>query len=163
MTTSLRCRVSAISGFCRPITQTPSITNCLVAIVHTKPVNSNISPKIDCHGNVPQHRWTPYKTWFLGPFEPTTQTASLSVQSFLHRWPQSLPILYNGMPLSPSKLPLPIGGSGPLSNTWLPGPTRVLIPNGISIGAAVFAGLTSVTDSDRPRYSVSNSRLHLCT
>jgi len=36
------------------------------------------------------------------------------------------------------------------------GATRILNPNGISIGSAVFAGLTSVTDrqNDRPRYSV---------
>jgi len=33
-----------------------------------------------------------------------------------------------------------------LSNTWFPGPIRVLNPNGISIGSAIFAGLTSVTD-----------------
>jgi len=39
---------------------------------------------------------------------------------------------------------------------WFPGPTRILNPNGISIGLAVFAGLTDVTDrqtetqSDRP-------------
>jgi len=35
---------------------------------------------------------------------------------------------------------------------WLHGPTRVLKPNGISIGSAVFAGLTSVSDrhTDRP-------------
>jgi len=39
-----------------------------------------------------------------------------------------------------------MGRSGPPSNTWFPGPTQVLNPNGISIGAAVFAGLTSVTD-----------------
>jgi len=32
------------------------------------------------------------------------------------------------------------------SNTWFPGPTQVLNPNSIWIGAAVFAGLTSVTD-----------------
>jgi len=38
------------------------------------------------------------------------------------------------------------GGSGPPSNTWFPEPTRVLNPNGISIGSAVFAGLTSETD-----------------
>jgi len=40
--------------------------------------------------------------------------------------------------------------------------TRVLNPNGISIGASIFAGLTSVTDrmSDRPRYSVGNNSLH---
>ena len=38
---------------------------------------------------------------------------------------------------------------------------QVLNPDGISIGSAVFAGLTSVTD--RPRYSVSNNRPHLRT
>ena len=32
------------------------------------------------------------------------------------------------------------------SNTWFSGPTQVLNPNGSSIGSAVFAGLTSVTD-----------------
>ena len=37
------------------------------------------------------------------------------------------------------------------SNTWFPGPTRVLNPNGISIGSAVFAGLTSVTDRPTDR------------
>jgi len=45
-----------------------------------------------------------------------------------------------------NKLPLPIGGYGPPSNTWFPGPTRILNPNGISIGSAVFTGLTSLTD-----------------
>ena len=39
-----------------------------------------------------------------------------------------------------------MGGSGPQSNTWFPGPTRVINPNGILIGAAIFAGFTSVTD-----------------
>jgi len=66
--------------------------------------------------------------------------ASLSVQPFVHSGPHSVPILYNERPLSPSKLPLHT------SNTWFPGPTRVLNLNGISIGAAVFAGLTGVTD-----------------
>jgi len=32
------------------------------------------------------------------------------------------------------------------SNTWFLGPTRVHIPNDITIGSAVFAGLTVVTD-----------------
>ena len=41
-------------------------------------------------------------------------------------------------------MPLPMGDLDPC-NTWFLGPTRVLNPNGISIGAAVFAGLTSVT------------------
>ena len=52
----------------------------------------------------------------------------------------------------PKNCPFPLGGSGPPSNTWFPGPTQILNPNGSSIGAAVFAGLTSVTDRpiDRP-------------
>ena len=43
-------------------------------------------------------------------------------------------------------------GSEPLSNTWFLVPTRAHNPNGISIGSAVFAGLTSVTDrqTDQP-------------
>ena len=46
----------------------------------------------------------------------------------------------------PQKIAPPIRGSGPPSNTWFPGPTRVLNLNGISISSAVFAELTSVTD-----------------
>jgi len=38
MATCLSCRVSAISAFCWLTTETPSITNSSVAIVHTKPV-----------------------------------------------------------------------------------------------------------------------------
>ena len=70
-----------------------------------------------------------------------------------------------GRPFPPSKLPLPMGGYGPPSNTWFPGPTQVLNPNGISIGSADLAGLTSVTDrhrpTDRPCYLVGNNRPHL--
>jgi len=49
------------------------------------------------------------------------------------------------------------------SNTWFLRPTHVHIVNGISIGSAVFAGLTIVTDqpTNRPRYSISSNRLHL--
>ena len=74
-----------------------------------------------------------------------------------------------GRPLSPQNLPLPMGGFGPPSNTWFTGPTQVLNPNGSSIGAAVFAGLTSVRDrstdrqTDRPRYSVGKNQPHLRT
>jgi len=49
-------------------------------------------------------------------------------------------------PFPPSKLPLPMGGSRPPSNTWFPGPTQVLNPNCISISSAVLAELTRVTD-----------------
>jgi len=45
----------------------------------------------------------------LDPCEPTTQTTPRSVQPLLHRWPQSVLILYNGSPVFHSKLPLPMG------------------------------------------------------
>jgi len=69
----------------------------------------------------------------LGPSEPTMQTASWSVQPFLHRWLPSVPILTMGRPFSP-KIGPSHGGSGLPSNTGFPGPTWVLNPNGTSIG-----------------------------
>jgi len=44
-----------------------------------------------------------------------------------------------------------MGGSEPPSNTWSLEPSQVLNPDGISIGSAVFAGLTSVTDRQTDR------------
>jgi len=87
----------------------------------------------------------------FGPSESTTQVASRLVQPFLHSSQQKVPILYSGMPI-PLKIAPSDGGSGPPSNTWFPGPTRVLKPNSILIDSADFAGLTSVTDrqTDRP-------------
>jgi len=90
-------------------------------------------------------RYGPHLTYgSLDPAKCKTQTESRLVQPFLHSSQQSVPLLYNRPP--PSKLPLPIGRSGPPSNTWFLGPTRVLSPNAISIGSAVFAGFTTVTD-----------------
>jgi len=56
-----------------------------------------------------------------------------------------------------------MGGSGPPSNTWFPGPTQVLNPYGSSVGAAVFAGLTSVTDrsTDYTTRSVRIGRMYV--
>jgi len=84
----------------------------------------------------------------LGHSEPTIQTESPSVQPFLHRWPQSVPVLYNGL-----CLPLEIAPScGDPVVPWAhPSPQ----PNGISIGSAVYAGLSGVTD--RPRYTLSEA------
>ena len=102
----------------------------------------------------------------LGPLESKSRTASRSVQSVLHRSRQSVPVLYNGPPSSPSlKIALSHGGCGPPSNTWFLGPTRVLNPNGISNAWAVFAGLITVTDRQtdrqtRPRCSVCNVRIY---
>jgi len=83
----------------------------------------------------------------LGSSKPTVQTASLSVQLFFCTDDCRVSLYFTmGRPFPPSKLPLPIGGSGPPSGTWFPGPTQVLNPNGILIGSAVLVGLTSVTD-----------------
>ena len=53
---------------------------------------------------VPSHGWiwTLFNTWFLVPPESTIQTASWLAQPFLHSWRQRVPILCNGLPLSPS-------------------------------------------------------------
>jgi len=69
----------------------------------------------------------------------------------------------------PKICPFPWGDMDPPSNTWFPGHTQVLNPNGSSIGAAVFAlaGLTSVTDpdrqTDRQTTLLGNNRPHLRT
>ena len=63
----------------------------------------------------------------------------------------------------PEKLPLKLGRSEPPSNTWLPGFTRVHIPNEISIGSAVLAQHAALCLADKhrhtyiPRYICSNS------
>jgi len=61
----------------------------------------------------------------------------------------------------PLKIAPSHGGLEPPSNAWFPGSTQVLNPNGISIGSAVFAGLTTATDkqTDKPRYLVGKNRL----
>jgi len=93
--------------------------------------------------------WTPSNNASLSPTESITQTAYRSVQPFFHRWPYRVSLYVTmGRPF-PSKLPFPLRNRfyRPPSNTWFPGPIRVLNPNGIiSISSAVFAGLTSATD-----------------
>jgi len=66
----------------------------------------------------------------------------------------------------PPKLLIPLCGSGPLSNIWLLGPTRVHNQNDISIGSSVTGWITVVSNTHtqtlRPRY-VCISKPHLCT
>jgi len=98
----------------------------------------------------------------LGPPKSSTQTTSRSLQLFLHTLPQSVRILYNKLPI-PLKTAPSHGGSVPPSNTWFPGSTQVLNPNSISIGIAVFAGLTNVTDrqTDHATRSVTIGRIYV--
>jgi len=93
---------------------------------------------------------------FLSPPKPTTQTRSL--KPVLHSSQQSIPILYNGPPFLPSKLPIVTGDVDLV-------PTLVLNPDGISIGSTVSAGLTSVTDTvtDHATQSVTVGRIYVCS
>ena len=70
-----------------------------------------------------------------------------------------------GPTLFPLKTAPSHGGSRPPTNTWLPGLTRLLNPNGILIGSAVFAGLTSVTDrpTDHATRSVTTDLIYVRT
>jgi len=85
-------------------------------------------------------------THALGPCEPTTQTAPRSLQLCLHKWPRSVRILHNCLPVSPLKIAPSHVGIWTSCNMWFIGPTRVWNPNGNLIASAVFAWLTSVTD-----------------
>ena len=51
------------------------------------------------------------------------------------------------------KIALSVWGPGPPSNTWFLGPTRVHVPDGISMGPTVFTGLTVVTDRQTDMHS----------
>jgi len=77
----------------------------------------------------------------LGHSEPTVQMASGLVQPFSCRWPQSVLILYSGRRFPP-KLPLPMGDLECHLTRFLQ-PSRAHNPNGISIGSAVFAQMTT--------------------
>ena len=77
--------------------------------------------------------WTPSSNASLSPTESITQTAYRSVQPFFTDDRIECPyIRYNETPLplkiAPSHYEI---GSRPPSNTWFPGPMRVLNPNGI--------------------------------
>jgi len=79
----------------------------------------------------------PHLVRSLGQPESTSQTASRSIQPFLHSWRQRVPILYNG----PSPFPpnyLLAWGIWTRSNAWFLGHTPVHVQNDISIGLVRF-------------------------
>jgi len=96
--------------------------------------------------------WTSHVTRdTFGPRELTTQTAPRSVQPSLHRWPRSASIVYNGLPVSPSKFPPSHVGIWPHEIRGSLGPPE----SGTQVVTwsfqPFFAGFTSVThwQSDR--------------
>ena len=102
---------------------------------------------------------------FLDAPDSASQTASQSVQPFLHSWRQRIPILYNGMPQSPPQncafqWCIWTPRNRPTLFLW---PARVHIPNGMSIGSAVFVRLTIATDrqTDHATPSVTVNRIYV--
>ena len=98
------------ASFC-PLHSTTDIANGSV-----QPFLHSLRQKVPILYNCP----FPWRTWTshvthdaFSPCESTTQMAPRSVQPSLHRWPRSVSTLYNGLPVSPSKLPLPMLASGP--------------------------------------------------
>jgi len=75
----------------------------------------------------PQNCPFPWGSWSLsfGLSKPTTQTASQSIQPFLHSSLQNISILYNGPPF-PLKIASFRAGSGLPSNIWFLEPTRAV-------------------------------------
>jgi len=118
-----------------------------------------------CPKIAPSHgRSGPHLTRFLGPIR-AHKTNGISIGSAIFaQMTAECPCTLQWDAPSPLTIVPSHEGIWTPSNTWFPGPTRVLNQNGISIGSAVLAGLTSVTDrptADRPRYSVGNNRPHL--
>jgi len=106
----------------RPLKPT-SITNRLVTIVHTKPVNSNFSLT---------RKPTPRIRQRVASYHTTKVIA--------HQRPE--PIMANCVPTLVAMATSLSTCESP-SNTWFPEPTQVLYPNGISYGSAVFAQMTA--------------------
>jgi len=161
----VHCKVSAISGFCPPTTQTPSITNCLVAIILTKPVIAILVPKwvLGCHDNVPQHLWTPYSTIPMPHPSPQPKLYRFSHYCRAHR---RVSLYFTmGRPFPPQNCPFPWGDLEPHLIRGSLGPHESTTQTASLLVQPFFAGLTSVTDkpADKPRYSVGNNRPRLHT
>jgi len=98
----------------------------------------------------------------LGPPESITQTASRSVQPFLHSSRQNVPKLYSGCPF-PQKLPLSIGDLDPHLIHDSLGPSKPKTQTASqSIGSAVFAQMTAVSlyFTMRCRFPIKSAPFH---
>jgi len=104
----------------------------------------------------PSHRGSgPHLTHgFFSQPAPKTQTVSRSVQPFLHRLLQSLPMLYNG-PHIPFKITHFSGRSGPSHGSL--GPPESTTKTASPSVQPFFYG-SRLSQTNRPRYSVCNNK-----
>jgi len=104
-------RVQGIGNICilSMTTQTHFITNCLVTIVQTKPVNSNFSPKIGCHG------YGPHPTRFLQPVRAHNPNGIPIVSAVFAQTTVECPYTLQWDAHSPQKIcPFPWGDLDPI-------------------------------------------------
>jgi len=90
--------------------------------------------------------WTPSNLWLVGPIQAHNLNGISIGSAVFAQMTIECPYTLQWDAPSLPKIAPSHGGSGAPSNTWFTGSTRVLNPNSISIGLAVFAGLTNVTD-----------------
>jgi len=96
-------------------------------------------------------------SWAHASRQPKWHLDQFSRVCTLHRWPWSVPILYNGLPVSPSKLPLLMLASGPHVICGSLGPSESWTQMAAwSFQLFLQGSLVWQTDraTDRPRYSV---------
>jgi len=108
----------------------------------------------------------PRNSWFLEPDRAHNPNGISIGSAVLAQMTAEYTCFTMGRPYPPQNCPLPSGDLDPnlIHGCWFPGPTRVLNPNGISIGSPIIAGLTSVTDipTDQATQSVTidNIQVH---
>jgi len=125
---------------------------------------ANYIPKLVATATFRSTSGLPSNTWFLGPIQAHNPNGILIGSAVFCTAHRRVSLYFTMGHSSPSKLPLCMGGSGPLSNTWFPGPTRFHNPNGISIGSAVLQGsLVWQTDrqTDHATRSVTIGRIYV--
>jgi len=120
MATSLRCSVSAISTFCWPTTQTPSTTNSLVVVVHTKPVIAILVPQLFAMAMSLSTCGLPSNTWFLGPIQAHNRNGISIGSAVFAEMTAECPYTLQWAATSPIKIAFSHGVSGRPSNTMVP-------------------------------------------
>jgi len=119
-------------------TQTPFMTNCLVTIVHTKPVNSNFSPKNGWHSVLAMSSSDSLTKKPTPRIKPRV-TSYHTTKVMAHQMPK--PVIAHCVPTLVA-MSTSLSTYEPPSNTWFIRPIRSHNPNGIPIGSAVFAQTT---------------------
>jgi len=102
----------------------------------------------------------PSNTWFFGPIWAHSPNG-ISIDSAVFAQMSAECPYTMGRPIPPSKLPLPMGDLDPHLIRGSQGPTKSSTQTA-SRSVQPFLQDSLVCHTDRPHYSVSSNRLHLC-